>query len=509
MQSPMIRLASMICVSLAPVVMFLSTVAAQCVPQWQPGALGTGLNGPVHCAAVLPNGNVIVGGSFTSAGGVATNRIARWNGSSWAALGTGFDGTVRCLAVLANGNIIAGGEFANAGGVATRYIARWTGVAWTTLAGGMNREVRCLAVLSNGHLIAGGDFGLAGGVMVNYIARWNGSVWSPMSSSPSVPDPNSAVNAMTVLPNDHIAAGGSFGAVGGIAASRIAIWNGSQWSALGSGLNADVHSLLALPNGNLIAGGDFSAAGAGSLALGKIARWDGTTWSPIASGFSGPGTIRTLAVLPGGDLLAGGDFLTAGGLAVNNLARWGGSGWEALGPGLTNTARVLVATPGDTVFVGGDFTNALGLPTIRMARLTTTCPASVTSFGTGCTGSAGLNALSELGLPWLGTTWRGRATGMPATSFAVAITGFSTTSLPLSSVLPIGLPGCTARVAPDLLDFSVSSAGQAITQLALPPDPLLLGGVLHHQVAALELGAALDPIALTSTNALTLTIGGF
>jgi hypothetical protein len=34
----------------------------------------------------------------------------------------------------------------------------------------------------NGELIAGGEFTLGGGIPVNYIARWNGTSWSALGS---------------------------------------------------------------------------------------------------------------------------------------------------------------------------------------------------------------------------------------------------------------------------------------------------------------------------------------
>ncbi|MGB9613419.1 MAG: chitobiase/beta-hexosaminidase C-terminal domain-containing protein, partial [Candidatus Margulisiibacteriota bacterium] len=48
---------------------------------WQ--ALGSGMNGSVYALAVDSSGNLYAGGSFTTAGGVSANRIAKWNGSSW------------------------------------------------------------------------------------------------------------------------------------------------------------------------------------------------------------------------------------------------------------------------------------------------------------------------------------------------------------------------------------------------------------------------------------------
>ena len=62
-----------------------------------------------------------VAGNFDTAGGITTNRIARWDGSDWSNLGSGMDDTVRTLAPYDDGTgsaLYAGGVFTQAGGVA-------------------------------------------------------------------------------------------------------------------------------------------------------------------------------------------------------------------------------------------------------------------------------------------------------------------------------------------------------------------------------------------------------
>jgi hypothetical protein len=55
-------------------------------------------------------------------------------------------------------------------------------------------------------------------------------------------------------------AGGWFTTAGGAPANRIAKWDGSSWSALGSGMNNDVQALAVLGS-DLYAGGNFRTAG--------------------------------------------------------------------------------------------------------------------------------------------------------------------------------------------------------------------------------------------------------
>jgi hypothetical protein len=57
----------------------------------------------------------------------------------------------------------------------------------------------------------------------------------------------------------------------------------------------------------------------------RIAKWDGSTWSPLGSGlgFHPFTTVYALAAMPDGDIVAGGSFSTAGGNVSVSWARWG------------------------------------------------------------------------------------------------------------------------------------------------------------------------------------------
>src|SRR4051794_21393472 len=51
-----------------------------------------GVNGTVYASVRDAAGNLYVGGQFTTAGGVITTNIAKWDGTNWTAVGTGFAG---------------------------------------------------------------------------------------------------------------------------------------------------------------------------------------------------------------------------------------------------------------------------------------------------------------------------------------------------------------------------------------------------------------------------------
>ncbi len=342
---------------------------------WFPLGLGiSGVNNPnnppyIFALTTLPNGDVIAGGEFPIAGGVPMNFIARWDGSAWSSLGTGMSDIVQVLATLPNGDLIAGGRFDTAGGVPASGIASWDGSAWSPLGSGINEQVYALTTLPNGDLIAGGSISTSGGL--RGVARWDGSIWSPLGSQM-----NDRINSVTTLPNGDLIAGGDFTTASGVPANRVARWNGSVWSALGSGMSGGsspaIYAFTTLPSGDLIAGGDFTTAG--GVPASRIARWNGSAWSSLGSGMTGANTpwdpprITVLTTLPNGDLIAGGRFTTAGGVPASNIARWNGSAWSSLGSGTSGTVYALKTLPSGGLIAGGIFTTAGGVVVNNIAR---------------------------------------------------------------------------------------------------------------------------------------------
>lgn len=502
-----------------------------------PGFQQLGIGNPAAVGAIvpLPNGDFVACGNFRSGGGQFGDGVSRWDGSVWRALGSGFNNLIVAVAGGSNGQYFAGGSFTTIGGAACNGIARWSGTAWNPLGSGTNGQVQAVLPLANGQLVVGGQFQVAGGVAANFIARWNGSAWSAVGGGTST-----TVNALAELPGGDVVAAGAFLLAGGMPAQRIARWNGASWSPFGAGMNGNVHSVIVRPDGTLVASGAFSQAGTqnvngiaawnGSdwvglgtppgtrclanaangdlLAAGmSVGRWDGSVWTAL--GGVANGMVYALVPLPDGDVLAAGDFTTIGGVPVARIARWNGTAWTPFGAGLD--ARALGATMlvSGEVLLGGMFITAGGAPAPYFARLGTTCPASTAALANGCNSTGGANTLTVRQLPWLGGVFRTRSVGVPAVALVAGVTGFATATLPLATLLPAGQPGCTLAVRPDLLDFAVAAANTADLALAIPSTPSLVGQAFHHQHVPFEfdLGGAL--LAVTATNAVTLTIGAW
>jgi trimeric autotransporter adhesin len=329
--------------------------------------------------ALTMSGNALYAGGYsTTAGGSGANYIAQWNGTTWSALGLGgkpgLNDSVLALAVSSN-MLYAGGAFNSAGNSPVNCVAQWNGISWSPLGLGIGGGdlagpyVKALAV-SGDTLYAGGDFTTAGGASVQSIAQWNGTNWSALGSGLSwggIDLPN--VQALAVS-GTNLYVGGWFTMAGGVPARGIAQWNGSSWSALGSGVNNYVDA-LAVSGGTLYAGGWFTTAG-GSPAN-YVAQWDGGAWSPLGGGISGADNgygpyVYALAV-SGGTLYVGGVFTTAGGISAANIAQWNGNSWSGLGSGMGLYGYVnSLAVSEGTLYAGGNFGTAGGVPANYVAQ---------------------------------------------------------------------------------------------------------------------------------------------
>lgn len=335
---------------------------------------------------------LVVGGSFVSAGGVPANRIARWNGSTWSAIGSGLGGgpgdIVRALAafdVSGTTRLVATGVFTSSGATALAHVAMFDGAAWQPLGAGVGAGLgaggRALAVADTGSgptLFVGGDFTSAGAQPCARIASWNGSAWTPLATGT-----NAAVHALlaTGTPgSQQLIAGGLFTTAGAATTNYVARWDGTAWNALGFGLDPTTGltgSVLALlPDGaGFLAAGVFSVPSASSP---NVARFDGTSWQAFGGGlgnaaFSGLRALARFDPADGGGarVFASGPFSARVG-EPRGIAQSSGASWNSLrddgAQGLlhqSNEGGALSATiwQGDLVIAGafdgaGSATNA-------------------------------------------------------------------------------------------------------------------------------------------------------
>jgi hypothetical protein len=478
--APMLR-------SAATALAFAVPVAAQCANVFQPIPASTFVDRAFAAAAWDPDGagplpaGVVVGGNFTSIGGQPFQKVALYQPDSgtWTALPGLSVGNVRALGVLPDGTLVAGGT-------SSPGLARWTGTTWATIGGGVGGGVYSLLVEPNGDLVVGGVFQGAGTTTANGIARWDGTAWTTLPGLQSG-GLGLLVNALARTSNGDVYAAGIFALPGGW---NVARWNGSAWTPVFTGPSSAPigTSLLAMPNGDVM-------VGLGSA----VSVWNGTSLQPVAST---NGSIFAMRLLPDGDVLVGGSFTQVNLQPFGLVARWNGTSWAPVAGGAGGASDLVLTTaplPNGDLFVAGTTFQALS----------STCPATVASYGVGCAGSGGPNELAATALPWLGSTFRARATGMPGSALVLSVYGFTQLAIPLPTLLPAALPGCTALTSADHLEVQLPSGGTVDTALAIPDAMALVGVAFHHYVVPFELGPAMQLLAVTNSNALTCTLGAF
>jgi hypothetical protein len=363
---------------------FVTTTSAnaQCVQGWTVAGTSadSALNGIVQALKTWdPDGAgplspvIVATGSFNMAGGNLMQRITMWDGSHWQPFGSGggiSDG--RSLAVRANGDLVVVGNFTTADSVPANRAAYWSqgGSAFNAFGNG----VASIALTTNLYQGVNGEEVIAGGFFSGKVASWDGTSWNQMNGGVS-----STVTCSATMANGDLALGGAFLTVNGgtTPALQVATWNGTTWSPLAGGIpTGTVRCMLALPNGHLIVGGGFATAGTSTVNF--IAEWDGAAWHSMGSGMTGTGSnpgVYGLALLPNGDIVAGGNFDTAGGVTAHKVARWNGTSWAPMGAtGMNGTVFCFTQLDGD-LYAAGDFTTADGNPAVRFAKFASTTQA--------------------------------------------------------------------------------------------------------------------------------------
>ncbi len=224
-------------------------------------------NGRVLALLVQPDGKALLGGSFTSLGGVTRNFVARLNVDG--TLDTGFDpnlnGQVNTLALQADGKILVGGGFTTVKGAARLRLARLN--ADGTLDGSFepnpDSAINAIAVQSDGKILIGGYFtslrpnGSADLTVMSRLARLNsdGSIDSTFNPAPGGP-----VLAIKLQTDGKILVGGNFlGFATGNRANLARInTDGTLDSTYNPLADRQVNAIVLQSDGKIVIGGSFT-----------------------------------------------------------------------------------------------------------------------------------------------------------------------------------------------------------------------------------------------------------
>ncbi len=155
--------------------------------KWE--AVAGGVDYKISAFAKDNLGNLYAAGAFTSAGGVAVNNIAKFNGTSWQALGEGTNAAVYALE-WANGKLYVAGDFSHVdGNIRSQGIAVWNGTNWESMDKGIDNSeisysVQDVAVDSDGKVYIGGYFDMRfyDDQKINHVAVYDGTHWTPLGT---------------------------------------------------------------------------------------------------------------------------------------------------------------------------------------------------------------------------------------------------------------------------------------------------------------------------------------
>jgi uncharacterized delta-60 repeat protein len=362
--------------------------------------LGAGFNSIVTSLAIQSNGQILVGGFFTSLNGVTRNRLVRLNSTGTVDttfstnLGTGFNSSVRAIAIQSNGQILVGGFFTTLNDVTRNRLVRLnsTGTVdtafYTNLGTGFANSVNSLAIQSDGKILVGGDFATLNGTTRNRLVRLNsnGTVDTAFYTNLGAGFTSGGVNSLAIQSDGKILAGGVFTSLNGATRVCLARLESTGQDVTPSdlnpvpanaGFNSSVTSLAIQSNGQILAGGAFTVVNGVPrtrlVRLNANGTEDTAFNNNLGIGFNS--SINSLAIQSDGKILVGGFFTSLNGVTRNRLVRLNANGTEDtafysnLGVGFNSSVFSIIVQSDGKILVGGDFRDLNGQNQHRLVRL--------------------------------------------------------------------------------------------------------------------------------------------
>jgi uncharacterized delta-60 repeat protein/uncharacterized repeat protein (TIGR01451 family) len=295
-----------------------------------------GTDGTVYDLALQPDDRAIVVGQFATYNGVSRNGIARINtdGSIDSSFdpGLGADDFITSIALLPNGQMLIGGAFTSFNGSNRTSIARLNSdgsidPSFNVGVPGISGTIWAIAVQSDGNILIGGEFTSVAGFSRPYIARLNGTNGVlDTSFNPTANSPDGVVQAITVMPSGQIVIAGQFTHLGATPLNHLAQLNpngtadASFNNNLGSAFDQTVWT-LAQAGGKLLAGGDFTVFG--GIPRNRIVRLNanGSIDSSFNPGSGASDTVLSISPQSDGTIYVGGQFTSFNGTHRLSFAR--------------------------------------------------------------------------------------------------------------------------------------------------------------------------------------------
>lgn len=280
--------------------------------------------------------------------------------------GTGFNNWVNDIEIQSDGKIIVAGDFTSYNGNATGQVIRLNadGTHDNTFITSVTGQVNCLAIQNDGKIIIGGGFSQVNGILAQRIARLNtdGSLDNTFSTGSG--NFSGSINALAILFDGTIVAGGSFNLFNGVSSSNIMKLNSDGSVNVGtSGVNSPVFDIKVQTNGQiLICGGFYQYNG---TSINCIARLNSNlsldmSFDPITT--MDDYSIYSMAIQNDGKIVILGSFTSLDGVPKNYLARLNNDGSldNNFDAGTATFGGDEIMLTGNKIVVCGEFSNFNG-----------------------------------------------------------------------------------------------------------------------------------------------------
>lgn len=193
-----------------------------------------------------------------------------------------------------------------------------------TQMGGLNAEVQAIHVHTDGAIWVGGIFNHYNTIPANRIVKLNpeGSIHSQFNPGSG---PSGTVHAITSQPDGKLLIAGRFLNYNGRFVGRIArLFADGRLDTtfnVGSGANEAINAVMCQPDGKILIGGAFTTFNGHQAGYILRLNSDGSRDTMFNPGSGLSHQVRSLAVLPHGKILIGGDFTSYNGTNIRSLVR--------------------------------------------------------------------------------------------------------------------------------------------------------------------------------------------
>jgi uncharacterized delta-60 repeat protein len=344
-----------------------------------------GFDGRVSALRLQPDGKVVAGGEFTSFSGTTRNKIARLTSTGTLDAtftpGSGFNGAVTALGLRSDGQVAVGGAFTTSNGNGLALLSSTGATSMVFDPGtGPDGTIRSITVLATNEWVIAGAFSTVAGAVTFGRARL--SATGTLDVSWSACGFNGSISALSVMPDGKVMVAGLFSAYFGTPRNSIIRLNmdGTLDPSFDPGVGPagaltdgyrDHTCIIRQPDGRMLLGGIMNTYS--GLARNGIVRMepDGTPDTSFDAQLPAQAYVKTAVLQQDGRVLIGGAFsgsirrVMSDGSPDNTFLM--GTGF---GPNLS-AVQCMVLQPDGRILVGGTFGSYNGTATLKLIRLNT------------------------------------------------------------------------------------------------------------------------------------------